>query len=529
MTQSSNPFGDCAMDELTWSQMARYFSLTGIQAVPWLDEVNELQVTTTGGANRAISVDTGSAGIQGFYYLNDAPLTLNPDANSSPAGTRADLIVLECKYGSSAGITAKIIPGTAGVSWPAGYGSRTGLPRPPDPVRDPFTLWQVPLAQVNVANGATVINTSDITDMRQFVNAGTAKSDTYVIAAAGASPLIRANADAVIPSGYAYAEDIINYGIAEVATKYGGGTVKLTEGRFDTTLSINCLSQVNVRGLGWGTKIYQQPTGTYVPIFMLNNADWVAITDLYMNGGGSPLSRGALPASPSSNLAGVEIYDSSVNTLRNLYIDACRNCGVWINTIGMSSWGHRVEGCYITGSYHEGVYTTGQQGIYTNNQLRSNAMGITLAGASGSVGASGNIVSNNHIAGNWMNGLQINSWAYSAYRNHVNSNVFLSNGINANNVYAHIFLLGAGCYNNFITGNQLYTDSTSAAYKPQWGIYLDTTVFGNNVTNNECGNSAYTAANNIKCTRAASSNITPNKIRYNQSGSVAPDGSSYDG
>ena len=528
MTEISTPFNGEAMDEDIWSEMMRYVIPTGVVAVPWLDEVNELTVTTTGGANREISVDTGGAFVQGFYYKNDAAKLLNPGANSSPAGTRADLVVLECKWGVGAGVTAKIVPGTPGLAWGAGFGSLTGTPKPPDCVTSPGDTWQIPLAQVNVANGATILAPTDVLDRRAFINSGAAKSDTYIIAANNASPLIRANADAVIPLGSLNAQDIINYGIQQVSGLYGGGTVRLTEGRFDTINAINMLNSVNLRGQGWGSKIYYNVAGGYHPIIFLNGAQWCTIADLWMDGGGAAMGRGSLPRNPDINACGIYIYDASLDTVKNCYIQCCRNNGILVNTVGASSWGHRIEGNYIRNSYEAGIWTSGQAGIYTNNQLNFNGAGITLGGISDSVGAGGNIVSQNQINWNWRNGLEINAGPYLAYRNQISNNILQSNGLDSNNVYSAIWIYGAGATNNQIINNQIYTDPGYAAYKPMYGIYVDTTVSANRIAMNECILSAYSAANNIKCTRAGSSNDTPNWIRFNTSGCVAPNGSSYD-
>jgi hypothetical protein len=532
MTQASIPFGDCAMEEITWSRMARYFSPTGVVAVPWLDEVNELKLTTAGGSNREVILDTGSAGIQGFYYLNDAPMSLYPTANSSPAGTRADLVVLECKWGVGSGITAKVIPGTPGNVWPVGYFSRTGQPRPADLVREPESLWQIPIAQVNVANGATTIASTDILDMRQFVNVGTAKSSTYIIASDMASPLLRANADAVIPYGSLHAEDIINFGISEISSKYGGGTVTLSEGPFKTSGSILPLSSINLKGQGNGTKILYQIAGGYHAVIDIHNASWVTIADMLIDGGGSAFSRGSLPAMANDQCCGIIVYDSALNTIRNCVIGSCRNAGIWINTVsaGTASWGHRVEGCYISVNYMWGLYTTGSQGIYTGNQFVYNgSAGMKLAGVSGSIGASANVISGNQIGFNYQNGMEISADpGTTVYRNIISANQFNSNGQNANNVYSHLFMYGTLCKGNKVSNNNFWTEDGFASYKPQYGIYVDTTCIDNIITDNEAWYSAYSAANNIKCTRVGSSNVSPNWIRFNRSQCTAPNGSSYD-
>jgi hypothetical protein len=517
----------------------RYYLGTGIMAVPWKDEVNELAVTTVSGANRAVILDSGSAHVQGHYYKNDAPMTLSCTANAT-ASTRADMLLLELKWGAGAGIRAKIIPGIPGALFPSGNGSRSGTPMPIlPPSQDYGSIWQIPIAQINVAPSAAVINTADIYDMREFVNSGAAKSSTYVIASDTASPLIRANADKVIPLGSQHAEDIINYGIAQVATTgsygglySGGGTVLLSEGIFNISGSVNMLGSVNLRGLGWGTRLNANIAGGYFNNILVQSANWVTIADMAISGGGTALSRGALPAMPSGETCGIKVHDSFLNTIKNCWIYGCRNVGIWIDTTGdgASCYGHRIEGNYIGGCYESGIWSTGSQGIYTNNQIKGNgSAGITLVGVSGSIGAESNVVSQNQIGFNYGHGIVLEAGAgYTVYRNQIANNILNSNGINANNVYSQVFMHGAGCQNNQVSMNQIYTSAAMASYKPMYGIYIDTTVANNVIMLNECAAAAYTAANNIKCTRAASSNVSPNKVRFNFSGSIAPNGSSYD-
>ena len=255
MVEQSGPFGPGAatasggystMTEAQWAQMFRYVLGTGVMSVNFQDQLNQLLVTP-GSTALTVNVDTGAAWIQGMYYQSDSVNTLQITANPS-AGTRADLIVLECKWGLNAAITAKVIEGVNAAVWPA-TDPRSGLPIPPQPVQTYGVKWQLPIAQVNtVQNKATVYAATDIIDWRTFVNSGGAKSSTIVIACDDSSPLIRANADAVIPYGSVNAEQVINAAITTVAG-IGGGTVQLSEGTFDTSDSIVGQSNVNLKGL----------------------------------------------------------------------------------------------------------------------------------------------------------------------------------------------------------------------------------------------------------------------------------------
>ena len=536
MTESSFPFDTTAMNEDMWAQMARYWMPTGVMAIPQ-DVVNQLAVTTTGGANRQVLIDSGSAWIQGVFYLNDGnpQLALNPGVNTSQSGSRADLIVLELKWGTGAGITVKVMPGTAGATYPAGNGSLSGTPQPPTLIQEYQQKWQIPLACVTIPYNASTLTSANIRDMRNFVNGGAAKSATYVIAADTASPLIRANADAVIPAGYTHAEDIINAGLIAVSPggSYGGlargnGTVLLSEGDFYTNGSINVPGSTNLKGLGWGTRIYS--AGGANPVILLDQASWVSVTDMFIHGGGTAYSPGVGTPVTASN--GITVNDGGLNTFRNLYIVDCKNDGIYLNSVsgGIYSYGHRIEGCYISGSWTAGIVTTSSQGIITQNQLRYNNTGIALLGVSGSIGASANLINNNQIGYNYGDGMELASSAtgsLTAYRNNIENNHFNSNSLSGDSQHSHIAMWGQLTQGNFITGNNLWTDN-GVNYKPIYGIYMDNLTNANIVTNNEAWFAARNTANNIKCTYAGGSNMNPNRIRWNQSQCTAPNGSSYD-
>jgi hypothetical protein len=537
MTETSFPFDTTAMNEDMWAQMARYWMPTGVMAIPQ-DVVNQLAVTTTGGANRQVLIDSGSAWIQGFFYLNDGSpqLALNPGVNTSQSGTRADLLVLELKWGTGAEITAKVMPGTAGAVYPAGNGSLSGTPIPPTPIQEYQQKWQIPLACITIPYNASTLTSANIRDMRYFVNGGAAKSSTYVIAADTASPLIRANADAVIPAGYTHAEDIINAGLVAISPggSYGGltrgnGTVLLSEGDFYTNGAINLPGSTNLRGLGWGTRIYS--AGGANPVILLNGVSWCGVTDMLIDGGGTPPNRGAFPAVVTGSNA-ITANDGILHTFRNLYISNCKNDGIFLNSVsgGIYSYGHRIEGCYVSGACNAGIVTSSSQGIITNNQIRYNKIGMQLVGATGSIGASANTINNNQISYNWWDGMQLSSSAagsLTVYRNNIENNHFNSNSIDADNAHSHIAMWGQLTQGNFITGNNFWTEN-GVNYKPGYGIYMDNLVNVNIITNNEAWYSARNTANNIKCLYPGGSNMNPNRIRWNQSQCVAPNGSSYD-
>ena len=99
------------MTEVLWATMMKNVlgtgvinstSTTGWQYVPGYgyqyltSGLNSLAVAP--GTGLAVTVDTGEAWVYGHYYQNSIVQTLTFDANTNAAGTRADLIVLDCKW-----------------------------------------------------------------------------------------------------------------------------------------------------------------------------------------------------------------------------------------------------------------------------------------------------------------------------------------------------------------------------------------------------------------------------------------------
>lgn len=495
MTETSGPFGPKAlkpssitMTENQWSQMFRYVLGTGVMSVSFQDELEQLLVVPSGAALH-VDVQSGAAWIQGHYYQNDAPNTLTISPNTS-ALTRADLIVLECKWGLDAGITAKVIEGTPGAVWPV-TSPRGGSYMPPVPVQTYGVMWQLPLAQVNTTqNKATVYAASDIIDWRSFVGSGGAKSSTYVVAADSASPLIRANADAVIPWGSINAEQVINDAIITVAG-YGGGTVLLSEGTHHTSDSIDMLSNVALKGLGTKTLIQYHPgaggTNNY-PVINCDSLDNVTISDLSIDGGGADLVEGSETGLGIDGYNGISIANGTFNVVRNCWIKHCKSSGIeLVATVAeTTSYGHRVEGCLIGDCSHVGLNIQASGGIYTNNQVNHNGYGIYLWCGGASVGASMNIVANNTIRNTLLDGLMLASVAGTSgwiKNNSINHNIVYNSSQNTTNTYSNICLIGAAVTLNLIEANSSQ-QLLNGAKNPHYGIYVDNLNDYNFITSN---------------------------------------------
>lgn len=137
------------------------------------DPANSLAqgAVTSAGVARTVVVDTFAAVIQGLPVWNDAARTITISANAS-GNPRIDTIVIEMVPAGQATegkCTLKVVNGTAAASPVAPTLTQTAA------------LWQFPLANVAVANGAAVINQANITDRRDYVERSVTAIEADVI------------------------------------------------------------------------------------------------------------------------------------------------------------------------------------------------------------------------------------------------------------------------------------------------------------------------------------------------------------
>lgn len=113
-------------------------------------QLGGLQVTENSPASASILVNIGRALVQGTGYVNNSALTLSIAANAS-GNPRIDTIVLR-KSSSAATVRAAVLQGTPGAS-----------PVPPTLTQTDNVTWEIPLADVAVANGFVSISNANIT------------------------------------------------------------------------------------------------------------------------------------------------------------------------------------------------------------------------------------------------------------------------------------------------------------------------------------------------------------------------------
>lgn len=152
MSEVSLPFDTSAFPtEAVWSTYHKYLIPDGVlRAVD-----NELEGfgDSTG---MQVKVRTGQAFVQGVYYANDAVKTIAVTA-ADPSNPRIDRIVLRLDWSANT-VTAAVLAGT-----PAGSPSAPALTQT-------SSTWEIPIAQVAVAAGATGIAAANVTDDRQWTS-----------------------------------------------------------------------------------------------------------------------------------------------------------------------------------------------------------------------------------------------------------------------------------------------------------------------------------------------------------------------
>lgn len=121
-------------------------------------QLDSLQVTQNSPAGMSVLLNIGTAIVHGTTYENDSALTLSIAANGS-GSARIDTIVLRKSWVGQT-VRAAVLAGT-----PA------GSPVPPTLTQSDGTTWEIPIADIAVANGAVSITNANITSRAIYSNA----------------------------------------------------------------------------------------------------------------------------------------------------------------------------------------------------------------------------------------------------------------------------------------------------------------------------------------------------------------------
>lgn len=119
---------------------------------------NGLRVQGQSPATSSVDVLRGAALVQGIAFISDSTESFAVAANAS-GNPRIDTIVVRADYAlQTARLT--LIQGTPAAS-----------PSPPSLTQIASVMWDIPLADIAVANGFTTLSTSNITPRHEWVNA----------------------------------------------------------------------------------------------------------------------------------------------------------------------------------------------------------------------------------------------------------------------------------------------------------------------------------------------------------------------
>jgi microcystin-dependent protein len=137
----------------TQNQLAAVARDIRTNGLVWDGTYNEFLVEQQASPDMTVKVDTGEAWIQGYFYRSTASqnVTISTADATFP---RIDLVVLRNNITGSRKIDATVITGTPASSPVAPDYSRTD------------DVWDLVLAEIAVAAGATTVVTANITDRR---------------------------------------------------------------------------------------------------------------------------------------------------------------------------------------------------------------------------------------------------------------------------------------------------------------------------------------------------------------------------
>jgi len=169
MTEISRPWngvtvGDAGpYSDVNWHELYQYIigwgagrANNGVFLMSGPEPDDGLKVTAPG--TTAVEVGPGAALIQGIAYLNDATESFTIAANAS-GNPRIDTVILQADYALQTVRLAKL-QGTAAAS-----------PVAPSLTQSVGVMWEIPIADVAVANGFVTITQANISPRQDWVNA----------------------------------------------------------------------------------------------------------------------------------------------------------------------------------------------------------------------------------------------------------------------------------------------------------------------------------------------------------------------
>lgn len=160
VTGDAGPYSDA-----NWQQLYRAIigfgaarANSGVFLMSGTEPADGLKVQAQAGPTTSVDVLLGAALVQGIAYLNTATVALTVAANGA-GNPRIDTVILRADYALQT-IRLALKQGTAAAS-----------PTAPALTQSAGVMWEIPIADIAVANGFTSIAQSAISQRQEWVNA----------------------------------------------------------------------------------------------------------------------------------------------------------------------------------------------------------------------------------------------------------------------------------------------------------------------------------------------------------------------
>lgn len=170
MSDSSNitsrPWDNiAAYEDAEWHEIWRSFFDGSEERGPLLNWANEFAVSQSSPVGMSVDVATGAALVGGVWCKSTASQTLTVAANTTGA-TRYDLVFLHWTRTNQA-VQIRVVDGSA-TDCSLAVAPATNAIGTYQTAGPPMTQWAIPLACLEVQNGATQILDAHITDLREY-------------------------------------------------------------------------------------------------------------------------------------------------------------------------------------------------------------------------------------------------------------------------------------------------------------------------------------------------------------------------
>lgn len=170
VTGDAGPYSDA-----NWQQLYRAIigfgaarNNNGVFLMSGTEPNDGLKVQAQAGPTTSVDVLIGAALVQGIAYFNTATTAFTPAANAS-GNPRIDTIILRADYALQT-VRLAILQGTPAVT-----------PAAPSLTQSAGVMWEIPIADLALANGFTSIAQSAISPRQDWVNAPPAVYSDHVL------------------------------------------------------------------------------------------------------------------------------------------------------------------------------------------------------------------------------------------------------------------------------------------------------------------------------------------------------------